>query len=267
MSDHLWQILGTIERSILPRTLKFESASDRFEIDALGGRLLLAPRLNGAFIADDHLKQDQLSVWEVLRRGVLASEKDCRILHGGREALKRQCARVLATILDRAPGPLSIQALKSIRLRVDATQLPNASIYEILGELMMLLTASAKGVAADFFQHVAPMCGEGWLIDSLCRPLAFPAEATSADQFKRAVQAAADSRIWRDEIGIPGDQLMVVLFSAAGDKIHSVAIDKDHIAFVTGSASDLGTILAHWRAAERSQGAQSQDLPIPGAIG
>jgi hypothetical protein len=291
MNDGLRQVLRTIERSILPRTINLRTASGQLQIEVSAQRMLLCPRRDGAYFLGGALQREAPEAFEVLRGGEQAVRANTETLAAARGALLRHCARALA---DLTAGAATVEHIvKPAGRAAGGPQPPGFDVRELLAALTALpATAAPKpdfrrqpvnsgkdasankappapeaeavtvppegrhvsGLVEAFYRQLATAMPDTWLFDLSGRPAGSPARARQQDDINGMAKAVSPAREWRELLGGPEGPVMAIFFEPAQEGLRCLAIDGGHVALLSGTGMELGPILTAWRAAQQNAG-------------
>ncbi len=247
----LWRVLRIIDRSILPRIVRCRAASGQLHLDVASQRVALCPRIDDAFILDDVLEQEAPVAFEFLRRGPEAVT--AAALNEDREPLLRHWARALVRFNAGAVDfEYSVQARTAGATGAGGSAgAPSFHVLELAAAVTPLLCQDASGLVPAFYHHLRGNTPDAWLFERSGWPSGFPAEA-ELGKIEDMAKAAHSAEVWREHLAVLEGPLMGVFIGSSREPLRCIAADETHIALLTAQGSELGSLLAGWRAAERS---------------
>lgn len=255
-NEALWQVLHTIDRSILPRTIDLRTPNGQLQLEACAGKVLVAPRANGGFLVDDRLKQDAPEAWDILRGGTGAVAARGQALEATRPALLRLCARALTGLTEGvATVERVVKALRPFERAHDGSQLPNFTALELAAALAPALQqGSAHGPVAAFYQQIAPKLPDAWLFDHAGHPAGYPSRVTQLAEIKDMANSIASALAWRAQLSGVDGPVMSVFVESTRESVRCLAIDAGYVALASGPALEFAAMLSAWRAVRQGSG-------------
>lgn len=248
----LWNVLCAIERSILPRTIQLKTRTGRLEIDAVGGRMLNGPRL-------DPLSGET----DVRLEGHDASSTGAHgaTVGNGYDGLLYQTACALANLTSQEqPVTYSVRALRPVDPSLNGEHLPVFTALELARSFASVLLASASGPVASYYRKVAGTFPDAWLVERSGRPAGIPEHVSSLQDVVGCTDNLVGALSWRHAIEPIEGAVFAILTPASRQCVRCLAIDDEHIAFLSGKAERLGTMFASWRGVEGASGAANRPL-------
>lgn len=254
-NEALWQVLHTIERSILPRTIDLRTRNGRLQIDASASKLLVGPHADGGFFLDDELKRDAPDAWDILRGGAGAVAARGKALGTARAALLKLCARALIGLTDGVTTvERGVRALRPVERANDGSQLPSFSALELATALAPALQTAAQGPVAAFYRQLAPKLPDAWLFDHAGRPAGYPSRVTRLAEIEDMANSVASALEWRQHLERVDGPIMSVFVELSRESVRCLAIDTRYVALISGSGLELAAMLSAWRTVQQGGG-------------
>jgi hypothetical protein len=282
-SEELRRILRLIERSILPRAITVQAGGRQIQFEVSAQKLLLCPWSGGTYLVDSHLKAEAPEAWEVLSRGGEAVRNNPGVLEAARDALLRHSGRVLASLAAGGDAlKCSVHACRPASRAASGSRLPGFSAAELTSALsepaavqpppppppvsvpepVLHIPATAlepeparAGQVAAFYRAVAPAIPDAWLFGASGQPEGSPARGGKPEDLAEMAKTVPPAQEWLELLDEPGGgPVMAVFFEPSQQGLRCFAIDAGHVVLLSGTAIELGPILAGWRSAQRHTG-------------